>query len=281
MLRLLLTGGKGMLGRTLQKAFAGEFEMVIGDLPECDITDGVAFDRFLKESKADAVLHLAAATQVDNCESNADFAYRVNALGSENVAAACRRNNVRLIAISTDYVFRGDSAVPYNEYDIPDPQNVYGKSKFAGEEAIRRHCPDHVIVRVSWLYGDTGPSFLHTMEKLADGSRAELKVVNDQIGNPTSTLAVAGLLREILRHPEIVGTVHGTCEGEATWYDFACEIFRQLGIEQKVVPCSSSEYTRPAVRPANSRLDKMKLRLLGLPPMPDWKTALKEYLASR
>jgi dTDP-4-dehydrorhamnose reductase len=138
---------------------------------------------------------------VDKCETEIDFAYKLNAFGTANVAAACHRNNVRLIAISTDYVFEGNSDRPYNEFDTANGGNtVYGKSKFAGEEAVRRHCPDHVICRISWLYGMGGPSFVHAMLKLADGTRPELKVVADQIGNPTSTTAVARQLRHILKN---------------------------------------------------------------------------------
>ena len=196
------------------------------------------------------------------------------------VAAACNRNHVRLIAISTDYVFDGNADRPYSEFDRPTGgATVYGQSKFAGEELVRIHCPDHVIARISWLYGAGGPSFVHTMLKLADGSRPELKVVADQIGNPTSTLAVARGLRELLRRPGLVGTYHLTCEGEASWYEFACEIFSQRNVTQKVVPCRTDEFPRPAPRPANSRLEKRMLRLAGLPPMPDWRDALREFLA--
>ena len=279
-MKILLTGGKGMLGRTLCGELA-DFTVIPTDLPEADITDIVGFDALLREIRPDAVIHCAAMTAVDKCETEKDLAYRLNAFGTQNVAAACHRNNIRLIAISTDYVFEGDLDRPYNEFDRPrGGHTVYGKSKFAGEEAIRRHCPNHVICRISWLYGAGGPSFVHTMVKLADGTRPELKVVADQIGNPTSTLAVARELREILKRPELVGTYHMTCEGEATWAEFAEEIFAQLKIEQKVVPCRTDEYPRPAPRPANSRLEKMMLRLAGLPPMPCWKDALSEFLAA-
>ena len=279
-MKILLTGGKGMLGRTLCGELA-DFTVIPTDLPEADITDIVGFDALLREIRPDAVIHCAAMTAVDKCETEKDLAYRLNAFGTQNVAAACHRNNIRLIAISTDYVFEGDLDRPYNEFDRPrGGHTVYGKSKFAGEEAIRRHCPNHVICRNSWLYGAGGPSFVHTMVKLADGTRPELKVVADQIGNPTSTLAVARELREILKRPELVGTYHMTCEGEATWAEFAEEIFAQLKIEQKVVPCRTDEYPRPAPRPANSRLEKMMLRLAGLPPMPCWKDALSEFLAA-
>ena len=168
-------------------------------MPEGDIADASGFDQLLKQHRPDAVIHCAAMTAVDKCETEVELAYKLNAAGSANVAAACHRNNIRLIAISTDYVFDGVLDRPYNEFDKPNGGNtVYGKSKFAGEEAIRCHCPDHVICRISWLYGAGGPSFVHTMIKLADGTRPELKVVADQIGNPTSTLAVARQLRNIL-----------------------------------------------------------------------------------
>ena len=280
MKKVLLTGGKGMLGRTLCAELT-DFEVIPTDLPEADITDQAGFDVLLKKIAPDAVIHCAAMTAVDKCESEIDLAFRLNAFGTANVAAACRRNGIRLIAISTDYVFEGDSRRPYNEFDKPTGGNtVYGKSKFAGEEAIRRHCPDHVICRISWLYGAGGPSFVHTMLKLADGSRPELKVVADQIGNPTSCPAVARQLRNIINNPRLNGTFHMTCEGEATWAEFAQEIFRLRKVEQKVTPCRTDEYPRPAPRPANSRLDKMMLRLAGLPPMPHWKEALAEFMAT-
>ena len=276
-MKVLLTGGKGMLGRTLCHELT-DFEIIPTDLPEGDITDPDAFDALLKERKPDAVIHCAAMTAVDKCESEIDLAYKLNAYGTANVASACHRSGIRLIAISTDYVFDGDSDRPYNEFDRPGGgRTVYGKSKFAGEEAIRCLCPDHVICRISWLYGPGGPSFVHAMMKLADGTRPELKVVADQHGNPTSTLAVARALRLILNHRNLTGTFHMTCEGEATWAEFAQEIFRLTGKDQKIVPCRTDEFPRPAPRPANSRLDKMMLRLAGLPPMPHWKTALKEF----
>ena len=279
-MKVLLTGGKGMLGRTLCAELT-DFDVIPTDLPEADITDAVGFDALLKQIKPDAVIHCAAMTAVDKCETEIDFAYKLNAFGTANVASACHRNGIRLIAISTDYVFEGNSDRPYNEFDQPNGGNtIYGKSKFAGEEAIRRHCPNHVICRISWLYGAGGPSFVHAMVNLADGTRPELKVVADQIGNPTSTLAVARQLRNILNRKELVGTFHLTCEGEASWADFAAEIFRLKGVDQKIVPCTTAEFPRPAPRPANSRLDKMMLRLSGLPPMPHWKEALAEFMAS-
>lgn len=278
-MKILLTGGKGMLGRTLCRELGGDFEVVPTDLPDADITDEDGFDALLKREKPDAVIHCAAATQVDVCEEKIDFAYRLNARGTANVAAACNRNGVRLIAISTDYVFDGDSNRSYSEFDrATGGRTVYGKSKFAGEEQVRALCPNHCICRISWLYGFGGPSFVHAMLKLADGTRPVLKVVADQRGNPTSAQAVARELRAVLNRPNLCGTFHMTCEGEATWAEFAEEIFRLAGRAQKVQPCTTEEFPRPAPRPKNSRLDKMGIRLAGLPPMPDWKDALVEFI---
>ena len=278
MMKILVTGGRGMLGRTISGVLA-DCDIVVADLPDCDITDAAGFDRFLAAAAPDAVIHCAAMTAVDRCESEPELAWKLNAAGSMNVAAACYRRGVRLLAISTDYVFGGELDRPYHEFDAAGgAHTVYGQTKFAGEELIRRHCPNHLICRISWLYGAGGPSFVHAMMKLADGSRPELKVVADQIGNPTSALEVARHLRDLLAHPELVGTFHLTCEGEASWYDFACEIFRLAGKDQRVVPCTTEEFPRPAPRPRNSRLEKRMLRIAGLPPMPDWREALAEFM---
>ena len=277
-MKVLLTGGKGMLARTIREVMT-DAEIVPTDLPEADITDENCIDAVIARHRPDAVIHCAAMTAVDKCEEAVDLAYRINARGSANVAAACNRHGVRLIAISTDYVFDGAAERPYNEFDaVTGGDTVYGKSKFAGEEQIRALCPDHCICRISWLYGKGGPSFVHAMLKLADGTRPELKVVADQHGNPTSAYAVARELRALLDRPLLRGTFHMTCEGEATWAEFAAEIFRLAGKDQKIVPCTTEEFPRPAPRPKNSRLDKMGLRLAGLPPMPDWRAALAEFL---
>lgn len=283
-----------MLGRTILRVLHGKtttdgkpFEIIPTDLPEADITDEECIDSVIAKYAPDAVIHCAAMTAVDKCEEAVDFAYKLNQRGSANVAAACNRHNVRLIAISTDYVFEGSSDRPYNEFDETTGGNtIYGKSKYAGEEAIRALCPNHVIARISWLYGFGGPSFVHAMLGLAKakqvevegGERKPLKVVADQVGNPTSAIAVARKLGEILARPKLCGTFHLTCEGEASWADFAAEIFAQKGIEQKIVPCTTEEFPRPAPRPKNSRLDKMALRLAGFSPMPDWREALLEFM---
>ena len=278
-MKVLLTGGRGMLGRTIERVLGDRFEILATDLPEADITDEAAIDHIIAKARPDAVIHCAAATAVDACEERVDFAFRLNARGSANVAAACHRHGVRLIAISTDYVFAGDAPRPYTEFDRPTGgATIYGQSKFAGEEQIRSLCPNHCICRISWLYGFGGPSFVHTMLKLADGKRPVLKVVADQVGNPTSALAVAEHLALLLARPALCGTFHLTCEGEASWADFAREIFRIAGRNQAVEGCTTEAFPRPAPRPKNSRLDKMGLRLAGLPPMPTWQDALKTFM---
>lgn len=278
-MKLFITGGKGMLGRTLQRQLCGN-DLFIADLPEVDIADGLAVDHAVAAFKPDVVIHCAAMTQVDACETDADNAYRINALGSANVARAAARSGARLIAISTDYVFDGSASRPYHEFDAPSPRTVYGASKLAGEEAVRRHCPDHTVVRIAWLYGESGPSFLHTMLKLGAQDGPALKVVNDQIGNPTSTDAVAGLIGQLLERP-LPGIVHGSCEGDATWFEFAQAIFERAGVRRELVPCTTAEYPRPAPRPANSRLEKRMLRLAGFPPMPRWQEALDNFLSAQ
>lgn len=278
---VMLTGGYGMLGRTLCREL-DEFNVIPTDLPDTDI---LREDRLLRQMaliRPHAVIHCAAMTAVDKCETAPDAAYRLNALGSANVATVCRRLGVRLVALSTDYVFSGTGERPYHEFDLPDGGiNVYGQSKWAGEQAVRVHCPDHVIARISWLYGPGGPSFVHTMLRLARQGRDVIRVVDDQRGNPTSTSAVAAALRHILHRSGLVGTFHLTCEGETTWYGFAREIFRLAGLPQRVEPCTSAEYVTPARRPANSCLEKRMLRLCGLPPMPDWQESLALFMRTQ
>ncbi|MEI6647951.1 MAG: dTDP-4-dehydrorhamnose reductase [bacterium] len=277
-MKVLITGAKGMLGRTLVEEFKS-FELIPTDM-EVDITDARQVDAAMALHRPDCVIHCAAMTAVDTCETEKELAFRVNALGSEHVARACAAHHARLIAISTDYAFPGESDKPYSETDLANGgKTVYGQSKFAGEEAIRQYAPNHIVARIAWLYGKGGPSFVHTMLSLAQRGLSELKVVNDQHGNPTSTLAVARHLQLLLARPELKGTFHLTCEGEATWYEFACEIYRLRGIAQKVVPCTTAEFPRPAPRPTNSRLEKKALRLAGLPQMPHWKDALAEFLS--
>ena len=278
-MKILITGGRGMLGRTLQRELA-EHELVIADLPEWDVTDDAGFMAKVSEESPDLIIHCAAMTKVDDCEAKRELAFKLNEEGSRNVALAAKVCGARLFAISTDYVFSGEPPKEpwaWSETDIPRPRTVYGASKFAGEQMIQMILPEAVIIRIAWLYGSGGPSFVHTMAKLGAQEGAPLKVVNDQRGNPTSTKAVADVIRFLMGRPDVSGIVHGTCEDQCTWYDLTVELFRLLGLKREVTPCTTEEFPRPAPRPRNSALKKSVLNLLGYR-TPNWKVALAEFV---
>lgn len=275
-MRILITGAKGMLGRHMTES-CSRHELLLVDIDNFDLADAPATDAAVAGFKPDAVIHCAAMTAVDKAETEPDAAFRANAVGSAVLARACNRHKARLIAISTDYVFSGELDRPYHEWDRTGPRTVYGQSKLAGETAIQTLCPDHLICRIAWLYGKGGPSFLHSMLRLgAEADAPPLKVVDDQTGNPTSAVAVAERVAKLLELP-VAGTMHLTNSGEATWRQFAREVFAEWGLRREVVPCATSEFPRPAPRPANSRLEKRMLRLLGLPDMPDWRESLRDF----
>lgn len=279
-MRILITGGRGMLGRTLVRRWQGAHTLFVADLPECDVTAPESLEAAFGAFRPEAVVHCAAMTNVDACEGDRERAYRLNAEGSANVARACVRAGARLIAISTDYVFSGDEPGERAETDATAPRTVYGATKLAGEDAVRALCPDHIIGRVAWLYGPGGPSFVHTMVRLAREDPARtLTVVDDQFGNPTSTDAVAGALEAILGRPELRGTFHLTCEGVVSWCGFTREILRLAGLGGVAVrPCATEAFPRPAPRPRHSALSKAKLAAAGLPPMPAWQEALARFI---
>lgn len=281
-MNIVITGGKGMLGRTLCRHWASAHTCRVADLPEYDLTQPETAERLLRACAPDVVVHCAAMTNVDGCESAPEMAQLLNGQATAWLAQACHAHNVRLIAISTDYVFAGDQPGDRTEEDPTAPRTVYGATKLAGEEAIRQCCPNHVIARIAWLYGAGGPSFVHTMVKLAQADPTRtLKVVDDQLGNPTSTDAVADELTALLARPECRGTYHMTCEGTTSWYGFTKEIFRLLGFTQVTcTPCTTEEFPRPAPRPHFSALSKNKLAREGLPPMPAWQDALARFLAT-
>jgi dTDP-4-dehydrorhamnose reductase len=277
--KLVITGAAGQLGQALVKT-AGEqgWELAPTDVQDLDITDPQRVWRELNRLRPEVVINAAAATQVDELESDPDKALRVNALGPRNLAVASRRLGLKLIHLSTDYVFDGAKAEPYVEWDAPGPLSVYGRSKLLGEEWVRQQCPDHFIVRTAWLYGVPGPNFITAM--LARGRNlgpaGELKVVEDQRGTPTSALALASQLLALAR-TEAFGTYHATCQGETTWHGFARLILETAGIELKIIPCTTAEFLRPAPRPANSVLDNRLLRITGLDHMPDWQVAFQDF----
>lgn len=274
-MRIFLTGADGQLGRELQRRLQGT-QFMATDLKELDITDASAVTAMIGAYNPDAVIHAAAWTQVDAAEEKTDLVYRVNAIGTQNVAMACREINAPMVYLSTDYVFDGRLGRAYTEIDAPNPLNAYGRSKYAGEVLARQAAGRLFVLRTAWMYGD-GPNFVRTMLKLAQ-ERDEIQVVNDQHGCPTSTADLAEAVLRILDTGRY-GTYHAVNAGVATWYEFARKIFELAGNTRvKVTPVATAQFPRPAVRPAYAPLDTRLLRLALDWGMRPWEAALAEYL---
>ena len=248
---------------------------------QMDITDGAAVMETMKELRPEAVIHCAAWTAVDAAEDveNIPKVRAVNAVGTRNIAQACKALDCKLLYLSTDYVFDGQGTAPWQP-DCRDykPLNVYGQTKLEGEQAVSGLLEKYYIVRIAWVFGLNGKNFIKTMVNVGK-THEEVRVVNDQIGTPTYTYDLARLLVDMCE-TEKYGYYHATNEGGyISWYDFCCEIFRQYGLNTKVIPVSTEEYgLSKAARPANSRLDKSKLVEAGFTPLPDWRDALGRYL---
>ena len=289
-MRILITGCRGQLGTELQKQLSeGRSEIgeipkvyhnatVVGvDLDNFDLSDKEAVKRNLRDGSYDLVINCAAYTNVDGCETNQDTAYAANALSIRNLAETCESTATKLVHISTDYVFAGDAAEPYREYDLPNPVTVYGKTKLAGETFIRERCRRHFVLRTAWLYGQNGNNFVKAILRKAKATGA-VTVVDDQVGNPTSAADLAHHILEVAQGNRY-GVYHCTNNGICSWYEFACEIVRLSGIEATVTPCTTDEYPSAAHRPAYSALDNMMLRLTSGDHMRHWKDALADYMA--
>ena len=276
-MKIFLTGANGQLGRELQKRLTGT-DFMATDLPEMDITDVETVAAMIGDYKPDTVIHCAAYTQVDAAEEKMDLAWRINVIGAQNVAMACRSVNASMVYISTDYVFDGKLGRFYTEFDAVNPLGVYGKSKYAGEVLARQANEKLYVLRTAWLYGD-GPNFVRTMLKLGQ-ERPELHVVNDQHGCPTSTVDLTDALLR-LAETDRYGTYHAVNSGVASWYDFACKIFAIAGnTTVKVTPVTTAQFVRPAARPVYSPLDGSLLQQTLGSPMRPWQEALAEYLAT-
>lgn len=275
-MKILITGAGGQLGLELQKQMAGkDYEVITTDYQTLDITNLEQVKVKLEELKPDIVINCAAHTAVDKCEEEVESAYKINAIGAKNLAMGCDKIDAKLVQVSTDYVFSGEDPGARREDDRVGPQSIYGTSKLLGEEYVKTFCKKYFIIRTAWLYGE-GNNFVRTMLRLAETNK-ELNVVNDQFGSPTSTKDLAKVIIELM-HTEYYGTYHGTCEGECSWYDFACKIFEIKGIDVKVNPVTSEEFVRPAKRPKYSVLDNFMLKLYGLNSFRHWEEALKDYL---
>ncbi len=279
-MKVLVTGVKGQLGYDVMNELAKRgYEGVGVDVEEMDITDAQMVDRVIKEAGVDHVVHCAAWTAVDAAEDQEEMCRRVNADGTENIARVCRELDIPMIYLSTDYVFDGEGTRPWEPDDeVTQPLNVYGQTKYEGEQAIERLLDKYYIVRIAWVFGVNGKNFIKTMLKLGE-THDTVSVVNDQIGTPTYTYDLARLLVDMLEK-EAYGKYHVTNEGGyISWYDFASEIFRQAGMDVNVVPVTADEFPAKAKRPHNSRMSKEKLEENGFEKLPSWQDALKRYLA--
>ena len=288
-MNVLITGSNGQLGRELAKNLANGYtelgpipeelqgaQVVCVDVDEMDITNYDAVVDLVEELSLDVIFNCAAYTNVNGCETDSDTAFRVNALGARNLAMAAERFGAKLIHVSTDYVFSGEGNTPRSEWDLCDPQSVYGKTKYLGEQYVRDFCKRYFIVRTAWLYGYEGNNFVKTIMRIAR-EKGSATVVSDQFGNPTNAADLAHHLLK-LAVTEQYGVYHCTGTGECSWYDFACKIVEYAGIPATVSPCTTAEYPTPAKRPAYSSLDNRMLRNTVGDEMRPWEEALRYFI---
>jgi dTDP-4-dehydrorhamnose reductase len=272
-MRVLVTGAKGQVGHELVAAFAGRDVIAVAH-ETLDVADRDAVLATITSTRPDAIVHAAAWTAVDACESDPDRAFRVNALGVRHMVEAARRVGAHFCALSTDYVFDGRQPEPYREWDQPNPQSVYGRSKRAGELELLGD-PDATLVRTSWVCGRYGPNMVKTILRLA-GEHDVIQFVDDQRGHPTFADDLAGMVRRLVgeRRP---GLFHVTNQGSVSWYQFARAVVESAGRDPAMVlPISTNDLQppRPAPRPANSVLDNSALRLSGVPLLPHYRESL-------
>ena len=276
-MRVLVTGVKGQPGYDVMNELAKRgYEGVGVDVDEMDITDARKVDEVITKAQVDKVVHCAAYTAVDAAEDNVELCRRVNAEGTENIAKVCKRLDLPMVYLSTDYVFDGEGERPWEPDDERDPLNVYGQTKYEGELAVERNLDKYFIVRIAWVFGVNGKNIIKTMLNLAQ-NHDTITVVDDQVGSPTYTYDLARLLVDMIE-TEKYGRYHATNEGLCTWYEFAKEIFRQAGVDVKVVPVTSEQFQAKARRPHNSRMNKDKLEAMGFQRLPSWQDALSRYL---
>ena len=279
-MRVFVTGVKGQLGYDVMNELEKQGLEGIGvDIDEMDITDANQVNKVIKEAAPDAVIHCASYTAVDAAEDNEEICRKVNAQGTENIAKVCEELDIKMMYISTDYVFDGQGTEPWQpDCTAYKPLNVYGQTKLEGELAVGQTLEKYFIVRIAWVFGLNGKNFIKTMLNVGK-THDTVRVVNDQIGTPTYTYDLARLLVD-MNETEKYGYYHATNEGGyISWYDFTKEIYRQVGYKTEVLPVTTAEYgLSKAARPFNSRLDKSKLVENGFTPLPTWQDALSRYL---
>lgn len=285
MKKIIVTGCNGQLGRAINQVYAGDgaYELVNTDVVSGDgitslnITDVNQVLSFAREVKPYAIINCAAHTNVDKCETDGDNAYKINAIGPRNLSIAATETGAKIIHVSTDYVFEGNGTKPYTEFDATNPVSMYGRTKLAGENFVKEFAKDYFIIRTAWLYGD-GKNFAKTMLTLSE-THDTLRVVNDQIGSPTSASELAKAIK-FLEPTENYGLFHGTCEGVCSWADFAAEVLRLAGKDTVVQGITTEEYNSPTKRPAYSVLENYMLKLTSDYMFADWHDAIKEYMAN-
>ena len=281
-MRVLVTGAKGQLGSDLLCELSNRNIDAIGiDIDDLDITDseatGEVIEKINGEKKLDAIIHCAAYTAVDAAEDNEALVTKINAEGTKNIAKVAKALDLSMMYISTDYVFDGEGERPWEPDDNRAPLNVYGMAKYKGELYVEELLEKYFIVRISWVFGLHGNNFIKTMLRLGK-ERGAVSVVNDQIGSPTYTPDLSRLLVDMILTDKY-GRYHATNEGLCSWYEFACEIFKQANLDVAVTPVSSDAFPVKAKRPHNSRMDKSKLTENGFELLPAWQDALKRYLS--
>ena len=278
---ILVAGGNGQLGSALRLASAkSSHHYIFTDIDELDITSAEVVNEFVQKNSIDIVVNCAAYTAVDRAESDEATADKINHKAVATLAAVCARHNAALIHISTDYIFSGEATAPITEEATPAPINAYGRTKWAGEEAIAESGCRAIIIRTSWLYSEFGTNFCKTMRTLT-ASRPEIKVVADQFGTPTYAGDLAEAIVAIIESGQIdkSGTYNYSNEGVCSWYDFAVEIARLCGnIECKINPCTTAEYPTAAARPHYSVLDKSKFKAIFSIEIPEWRESLTKCI---
>lgn len=279
-MKILITGSSGQLAKELISYISGfqdsNISLISKSSNELNICDKEKVISVINIIKPDVVINCAAYTDVEGCEKNIENAFNVNSLGPRNLAIACEMVNGKLVHISTDYVFNGNSFIPYKEFDLPNPINVYGKTKYLGEEYVKQFCKRYFIIRTSWLYGFYGKNFVKTI--LNKGKElGELKIVNDQIGSPTSARELTYHIFKIALSDEY-GIYHCSNNGQCSWYEFACKIIELSKLQCNIKPITSEEFKTIAKRPNCSVLDNMMLRSTIGDNMSHWEEALKDFI---
>jgi dTDP-4-dehydrorhamnose reductase len=290
-MRILVTGKNGQVGHELMTSLAPLGKLVGVDLKECDLTQSAAIDALLERVKPDIIINPAAYTEVDKAESEPTIAHAVNAQAPKIFARYAARHNILIIHFSTDYVFDGSKPEPYLEDDEANPKSVYGKTKWLGEEAVRKMAAKHIIIRTSWVFGAHGVNFLKTILKVAE-QRDKLSVVSDQFGAPTSARLLANAVAQIVKELNEpgsyrkYGTYHVAATGETSWHGYAKAVVEaaiKCGLETKLTPAqikavTTQENPMPAPRPANSRLDTTKVRTVFSVSLPKWQQEVEKVV---